>query len=1459
TLSIPITINPQVIAQANASIDNGCSPLEVSFLNTSLGAVNYFWNFADGSSSSIESPDHTFLNYNLTDTIYYVQLVAISQFLCYDTLEIPITVSGLVKADFSIEYSQGCTPFNAVITNNSIGATSNSWNFGDGISYEDNNANLTYQYENNTNNPLNYNITLAVQGANACTDTMQRTITIYPGINADFTAQPIQGCNPLSVEFTNTSTGASNYQWNFGDSGNSANENPIHEYQNYSLNDTIFNAQLIAISQFNCTDTAITTITVYPYLKADFAIQSASGCTPFNLQLINNSIGANSYQWNFGDGTISDTAALSFSHSYINTSVNPVDYVMELIVTNSNNCTDTIRKTITVNPSVVASFTPDITIGCNPLEVTFTNNSTGATAYDWIYGDGSSSAFPSGIHSFVNFSNNDTTYHVSLIAISPYNCTDTITSEITVYSYLLANFALENYSGCAPFDAVITNNSIGAITYDWAFGDGMTSQSGNTVINYTYNNNGSTPLIRTIELAVTNSHGCADTIQKDITVFPPVTAYFTASPINGCNPLSVQFTNFSSNAENYTWNYGDGGSSELPNPEHLFTNLSTQDTVFNTTLIATSQYNCNDTFSQNITVYGKLFANFTFEYNSGCSPFVAEIINSSEGATQYYWTMGDGTFSDTPVQNFSYSYTNNTSVPDTNTINLDVWNSHGCMESLSRDVIIFPGVHAAFTNSPENGCSPLNVNFQNTSVGSQNLVWEFGDGGSSIQQNPEHLYYNFSSMNDSVEAVLIVNSVYGCNDTARNTIIVHPQVTANFIIENYTGCAPYNAQILNISGNAEFCFWNFGDGDTMTSNDSVVYHTFSNSGNTPLNYYITLIAGSSTGCTDTIIRQITVYPQITSAFASEPLQGCSPLAVNFTNQSEGAANYLWNFGDGIISQAENPTHVFINESNEDILYSVSLLSYSLYNCIDSSKINVNVSPAPVALFTTDTTESCTPFTLAIQNLSSGGDSYIWNFGDGDSLVSDSANISHLYVNNSSQMQAYQLVLNAVTVEGCTAQFSKTVFVFPNLVANFTINNAECSPYEAGIINTSEGATSAQWNFGDGTNSLVYHPNHTFTNTTYQDVNYDVTLIAQSTYGCSDTITKKITVYPSPDASFFATPTEQTYPSSTVSIVNTTQGTWYYSWSFGDGQTAQGPAPGVHIYNTWGEYTITLVASGEHCIDSISQTIKIIPVTPVSQFTSSALHGCPPLVVNFTNQSLYSNSFYWEFGDGSVSTQENPEHTFYTPGTYEVELTATGFSGQSNSFQTIVVHQPPNAFFHINPAIVTIPDEQIQCYNLSDNGANYLWHFGDGDTSTLENPSHSYINAGMFDITLIAYSAEACTDTFTLSNGVRARSECNVIFPNAFTPNTGGGNGGAYTLPDLSFDVFHPLFRSVSSYKLEIFNRWGELLFVSDDIMMGWDGYYKNDICKQDVYVWKASWICADGKEYEAAGDVTVLR
>ena len=251
-------------------------------------------------------------------------------------------------------------------------------------------------------------------------------------------------------------------------------------------------------------------------------------------------------------------------------------------------------------------------------------------------------------------------------------------------------------------------------------------------------------------------------------------------------------------------------------------------------------------------------------------------------------------------------------------------------------------------------------------------------------------------------------ALFYCNDTSSCTGVI------SFIDQSY--------------GFPETWLWNFGDGDTMTSNDSVVYHTFSNSGNTPLNYYITLIAGSSTGCTDTIIRQITVYPQITSAFASEPLQGCSPLAVNFTNQSEGAANYLWNFGDGIISQAENPTHVFINESNEDILYSVSLLSYSLYNCIDSSKINVNVSPAPVALFTTDTTESCTPFTLAIQNLSSGGDSYIWNFGDGDSLVSDSANISHLYVNNSSQMQAYQLVLNAVTVEGCTAQFSKTVFL-----------------------------------------------------------------------------------------------------------------------------------------------------------------------------------------------------------------------------------------------------------------------------------------------------------------------------------------------------------------------------------------------------------------------------------------------
>ncbi|MCE9538554.1 MAG: gliding motility-associated C-terminal domain-containing protein [Bacteroidetes bacterium] len=160
-----------------------------------------------------------------------------------------------------------------------------------------------------------------------------------------------------------------------------------------------------------------------------------------------------------------------------------------------------------------------------------------------------------------------------------------------------------------------------------------------------------------------------------------------------------------------------------------------------------------------------------------------------------------------------------------------------------------------------------------------------------------------------------------------------------------------------------------------------------------------------------------------------------------------------------------------------------------------------------------------------------------------------------------------------------------------------------------------------------------------------------------------------------------------------------------------------------------------------------------------------------------------------------------------------------------------------------------------CDNQSVGANSYSWSFGEGGTSTAIDPEYVYTLSGTYQVELIATSQHGCLDTAYMD----VITNANVIFPNVFTPDPNGPSGGTYTLFDLSNDVFFPYTYGVVEYKLEMFNRWGEQIFESLDIKIGWDGYYRGEICQQDVYVWKAYIKLNNGKIYNLNGDLTLLR
>jgi len=172
----------------------------------------------------------------------------------------------------------------------------------------------------------------------------------------------------------------------------------------------------------------------------------------------------------------------------------------------------------------------------------------------------------------------------------------------------------------------------------------------------------------------------------------------------------------------------------------------------------------------------------------------------------------------------------------------------------------------------------------------------------------------------------------------------------------------------------------------------------------------------------------------------------------------------------------------------------------------------------------------------------------------------------------------------------------------------------------------------------------------------------------------------------------------------------------------------------------------------------------------------------------------------------------------------------------------------------------LPEQPVQLYNLTSNGHIFSWDFGDHNGSGEESPRHLYQATGEYDITLQVWTEHNCYGEMIKHGAVRVTGEGIIKFPNAFRPDPSGPSGGYYDRDAINPNtVFYPLNAGVEEYRLDIYNRWGEHLFTSNDIEIGWDGYYQGKIAKQDVYVWKVWGTFINGKTFVEAGDVTLLR
>lgn len=583
-------------------------------------------------------------------------------------------------------------------------------------------------------------------------------------------------------------------------------------------------------------------------------------------------------------------------------------------------------------------------------------------------------------------------------------------------------------------------------------------------------------------------------------------------------------------------------------------------------------------------------------------------------------------------------------------------------------------------------------------------------------------------------------------------------VQANFTPDKLAGCPPLLVNFTNTSspGNLNYR-WDFGNGNSSTlANPSAMFLT---SGT----YKVVLIVNNGVQA-DSMEQEITVFqlPQVdfTAPFINACEQDTVEFVSNVTPGSAPVTDYAWGFGDGIASSDVDATHIYAQPG----LYDITLVVQDDNNCTaNKTKHNyIQVFDKPVAAFTAAPDISCNASELISFIDSSIGNnlSYYWMLDD--SVTSTLQSPTHTYYQEKKTVK-----LIVTDMNGCTDTVKHKISV-TDLQANFSANKLHaCAGETIKFTNQSNfPGTSWNWFFGDGTAANSQNPQKVYSTPGV----YTVTFIVKDG-PCSDTIVKPnyITITTGFSVSFNADVTSSCETPMTVNFTNNTPGGVQFTWTFGDGTTSTQEDP-TKLYTTNGTFAVTLTVT-----DTSGCTVTgVIPgmistSLPIPRFNCDSV-GCPGNSMSFANHSSDAIHYLWNFGDGDTSNVTNPSHTYNTPGTYTVSLTATNSKGCDSTIVKHVTIDDVEVDFSVNQTFSPCPPF-VAIFNSTANKSNlkYIWSFGDGTTDTAANPTHIYFYPGLYTVSVIAITPYGCADTTTYIDLIEVQGPSGQF---TVTPNEG---------------------------------------------------------------------------------------
>ncbi|HMO60997.1 MAG TPA: PKD domain-containing protein [Ferruginibacter sp.] len=1309
--------------------------------------------------------------------------------------------------------------------------------------------------------------------ASDCPGEDQEIILVNVGQdNLNLAANP--ACNNPLVPFTADTipmvgTNILSWEWDFGDGTKLSTGNITPQSHTYPTGGaTEYKVKLTTKNTVGCISTDSLLVDFGGGLEAFFTPSTKAACANTNVSFTEASYGTgtsgapSSWEWDFGDGK-----TFNGQNPPPQSWATPGQKIVALTVRTPIGCVKTYTDTITVEATPVPAIDAPADI-CIGTAVSYKDNSTVAigtiTEWLWSFDDGTTSTLQNPNHTWNTPGNHVTTLSVKSAGGCP-SITDA-THTISIIPPPTAGFSYDLNCTTREISVTDTSNAQGSTIskWNWDFGDGTTASTQNPKHVY------ATAGTYTVTLSVETVNGCASTApaSKQITIDVSPVADFVL-PGNTCLPNATPvFTNASTISDGtiatvtYQWEFGDGGTSTLKDPTHVYTNTGNYDVR----LTAISAKGCTNS---TVKTYSAIFARPVAAIGTiaeVCAGGTASF--SSAGSTApgsaiagWTWDFGDGATS--TQQNPTHTY----AAAGNYTVSLIVSSGAGCTSAAVTATAVVNALPVADFTSVAN-CTTREVTFTDASTSAAGTVnawaWAFGDTKTSTQQNPTNQYANEGSFT----VTLTVTTDKGCTSStaASKTVTIAAAPVANFDLPGNL-CLPTasgtftNTTTISDGTLAQVSYaWEFGDGGTSTATNPV--HAYTAVGP----YTIKLTATSNQGCVNSTSKTYNgVYTQPVAVITA-PAGVCLGNNTNFSSAQSTApastvSGWQWNFGDGGTSTDQNPVYIYAAGGNK----TVTLVVTSAVGCSSApvtQSFDVNLSPVPNFTFSNiRCADSVITFTDAsVSNAAGGITEWSWNFGDGTTLTQTTAGpVTHTF----STAQSFTVSLALKNANNClsAAAYSVPVVIHPNPVSNFTAS-AICIP--AGTAQFTQQATissgsitSWDWDFGNGLTGTGAAPATTYAT----GGEYQVTLKATSNQGCAAIFTAPVKAYNTPTPLFSINTTGALCSNLPVSIKDQSVVNGYGDvdkieifWDYLNAPNAKDVinAPGVntdypHTFAEFGTpatrtYRVLVRAtSGVGCSADYFEDVVMLaaPKVQFNQLAAVCQEAASFNLAGASDQFNLPGSGAYSGSGVTTSPEFSPETA--GAGTHTIRYTYTTLTGCTDFAERTIVVDPTPVIDFGGTELNVLEGDVMKLSPSISNGATFLWTPGTYlNSTTIASPSGKPVN----DIT---YNLKA-TSTFGCfsEKSIYVRVVRNYIVPNTFTPN-GDQIHDRWEIENL---VYYPAVR------VRVFNRSGQMVFESLGYNTPWDGNYKGKPLPFGTYYYV---IETGGGRQPRTGYVTILK